>query len=98
MLTDDDGRLAGIFTDSDLARLLERRDEAALDQPIATRMTTRPVTIPSGTMLREALAIMSHRRISELPIMDDHSRPIGLLDITDVVSLGDLNNDGTLKF
>lgn len=98
MLTGDDGRLAGIFTDSDLARLLERRDEAALDQPIATRMTTRPVTIPSGTMLREALAIMSHRRISELPILDDQSRPIGLLDITDIVSLGDLNDDGKLKF
>ena len=35
MLTDADGRLTGLFTDSDLARLFERRDEAALDRPIA---------------------------------------------------------------
>lgn len=89
MLVDDAGRLAGIFTDSDLARLLENREDAALDQPISTRMTTEPTTITIGTMLQEAIAVMSHRRISELPVLDDQGRPIGLLDITDVVSLSD---------
>jgi arabinose-5-phosphate isomerase len=98
MLTDDDGRLAGIFTDSDLARLLERRDEAALDHSIATRMTTHPVTISSGAMLGEALAMIAHRRISELPVLDAQSRPIGLLDITDIVSMRDLDSDGKLEF
>ena len=37
MLVDDAGRLAGLFTDSDLARLIERRSDAALDQPIESR-------------------------------------------------------------
>ncbi|TWU48798.1 Arabinose 5-phosphate isomerase KpsF [Rubripirellula tenax] len=100
MLVDDDGRLAGIFTDSDLARLLERRDEVALDQAIATRMTTRPATVAMGSMLREATAIMSHRRISELPVIDEQSRPVGLIDITDIVSLTDDDGDSAkvLKF
>lgn len=89
MLVDDDGRLAGIFTDSDLARLLQRRDESNLDQPISTRMTHRAATVESGGMLREAMAVMSHRRISELPVIDANNRPIGLIDITDVVALGD---------
>ena len=36
------GRLTGLFTDSDLARLFERRDEAALDRPIARRDGRQP--------------------------------------------------------
>ena len=89
MLVDDNGRLAGLFTDSDLARLLENRDEAALDEPIASRMTVNPATATAGSLLQEAMAIMSHRRISELPVIDSDQRPIGMLDITDLVSLTD---------
>ncbi len=87
MLIDQDGRLVGLFTDSDLARLLEHRDDAALDQTIASRMTHEPMRVASGTLLQEAVAMMSHHRISELPVIDAANRPIGLLDITDVVSL-----------
>jgi arabinose-5-phosphate isomerase len=87
MLVDSEGRLAGLFTDSDLARLLEQRDDAALDLPIESRMTVGPTTVAAGASLQEAMAMMSHQKISELPIIDRHDRPIGLLDITDVVSL-----------
>jgi arabinose-5-phosphate isomerase len=92
MLVDDSGQLSGLFTDSDLARLLERRDDAALDEPIERRMTNQPTTATSGTLLRDAMAVMSRRRISELPVIDDAGRPIGLLDITDLVSLSDVND------
>lgn len=87
MLIDENGTLAGIFTDSDLARLLEQRDDSALDQPIASRMTVNPATATTGTLLQDAMAVMSHRRISELPVIDHRRRPLGILDITDVVSL-----------
>jgi arabinose-5-phosphate isomerase len=87
MLVDHQGRLAGLFTDSDLARLLETRDDAALDGAIATRMTEAPMTILRGVLLREAVAVMSRHRISELPVVDGEQRPVGMLDITDVVSL-----------
>jgi arabinose-5-phosphate isomerase len=89
MLIDEDGILAGLFTDSDLARLLETRDDQALDQPISTRMTIDPTTAQKGSLLSEAIAVMSHRRISELPVIDDCGRPIGMLDITDLVSLSE---------
>ena len=48
MLVDDAGRLAGLFTDSDLARLIERRNDAALDQPIHAVMAKSPTTVPVG--------------------------------------------------
>ncbi|MCG8653374.1 MAG: KpsF/GutQ family sugar-phosphate isomerase [Pirellulales bacterium] len=100
MLVDAAGRLSGLFTDSDLARLLENRDDAALDEPIVTRMTRDPATTVSGTLLQEAVATMSHRRISELPVIDSDHHPIGMLDITDVVSMvePDEHSPATLRF
>ncbi len=88
MLTDEAGRLSGLFTDSDLARLLESRCDGALDEPIKKRMTENPSTALSGSMLADAIATMSRLRISELPIIDDQGRPLGMLDITDLVALG----------
>jgi arabinose-5-phosphate isomerase len=85
MLTDDEGRLAGLFTDSDLARLFEHHREAALDHPIADVMTPSPWSVASGTILEDALAEMARRKISELPVVTPDLRPIGMLDVTDIV-------------
>ena len=87
MLTNESGQLVGIFTDSDLARLLESRAEDTFDLPIESRMTKQPLTATSGLLLNEAIALMSHRKISELPIVDTDNRPVGMLDITDVMTL-----------
>lgn len=87
MLTDADGRLSGIFTDSDLARLLEHRHDQAIDEPIRDLMTARPTTVVSGMELPKAVDILASRKISELPVVDTDGRPLGLLDITDVVAL-----------
>jgi arabinose-5-phosphate isomerase len=87
MIIDDAGGLAGIFTDSDLARLFERRNDAALDEPIGSVMTSRPTTICAGTRLRDAVSLLESRRLSELPVVDREGRPRGLLDIVDLVGL-----------
>jgi len=87
MLLDTDGRLEGIFTDSDLARLLETRRDAMLDGPIADVMTRKVQQVQSGTLLMEAIEILASRHLSELPVVDEDGHPIGLLDITDVISL-----------
>jgi len=85
MLTDADGRLCGLFTDSDLARLFERRCDAALDRPIRDVMTARPITVAVGTRVAEALEVLTRYKISELPVIDSDGRPVGLLDITDLI-------------
>jgi arabinose-5-phosphate isomerase len=85
LLLDAEGRLSGIFTDSDLARLFESRRDAALDEPIRHVMTARPITVPAGSMVSDAMAIMAERKLSELPIVDGDGRPLGLLDITDLL-------------
>ncbi|QDT36680.1 KpsF/GutQ family sugar-phosphate isomerase [Stratiformator vulcanicus] len=87
MLVDDEGLLTGLFTDSDLARLLERREETRLDEPISSVMTHRPITVTSDRMLEVAVEILSARKLSELPVVDSEGRPVGLIDVTDVLGL-----------
>jgi len=87
MLTDADGHLCGLFTDSDLARLIEQRREGALDRPIKEVMTADPLTVARGSRLLEAVEVLRGHKISELPVVDEAGRPIGLLDITDLIGL-----------
>jgi arabinose-5-phosphate isomerase len=87
MLIDDCGALAGIFTDSDLARLVESRRDALLDEPICGVMTRRPRAIRLGARMSEAVEMLAGRKISELPVIDEAGRPCGLIDITDIVGL-----------
>jgi arabinose-5-phosphate isomerase len=87
MLTDETGRLCGLFTDSDLARLFEERRDSALDRPIAEVMTRDPITIPLDSRVADAVEIMRLRKISELPVVDSAGRPAGLIDITDLIGL-----------
>ena len=85
LVVDDQGELRGLFTDSDLARLLEQQQDNFFDSPINDVMTRSPVTVRSGTRTMDAVETLARRNLSELPVVDANRRPIGLLDITDVV-------------
>ena len=87
MVVDEGDRLQGIFTDSDLARLFERRHDDLLDAPIGQVMTARPTTVPAGTRLGDAVSLLETRRLSELPVLDAAGITVGLLDIVDLVGL-----------
>jgi arabinose-5-phosphate isomerase len=87
LLVDEEGRLSGIFTDSDLARLIEARRDEALDRPIAEVMTKNPLKVLVGTRVLEAIETLRRHKISELPVIDGAGRPVGLLDVTDLIAL-----------
>ncbi len=87
MLVNEDGKLAGIFTDSDLARLFEHRRDGELDSPICEVMTRSPLRVEIGSMMVDAVTIMAQRKISELPVVNVSGKPVGLIDITDVVGV-----------
>lgn len=87
LLLDEENRLAGIFTDSDLARLFENHNEYLLDTPIRDVMTSKPSSVVQGTRMLEAIGIMGEKRISELPVVDKNGSPLGLIDVTDVVAI-----------
>jgi arabinose-5-phosphate isomerase len=87
MLVSPEGKLTGIFTDSDLARLFENRRDHELDSPIGRVMTANPLTAQLGSRMTEAVTLMARRKISELPVVDAEGKPAGLIDVTDVVGI-----------
>ncbi len=82
-----DGTLAGIFTDGDLRRLLER-DPQGVQKPIGAVMTKSPTTIGPDRLVAEALRILREKKIDELPVVNEKREPVGMLDIQDVLGLG----------
>jgi arabinose-5-phosphate isomerase len=85
ILVDRAGVVCGLFTDSDLARLFENRQDAAFDRPIAEVMTADPVTVGPAAQIRDAIDLLRDRKLSELPVVDGDGRPVGLLDVTDLI-------------
>lgn len=86
LITDQSGKLTGLFTDSDLARLLSRQRDNQFDLPIRDVMTQSPITIKAGSKTMVAIETLACRNLSELPVVDESGKAIGLVDITDVVS------------
>ena len=88
LLVDKDGRLSGILTDADLRRkMLANTGPNLLDKPVAQVMHPSPKSVRVGELASHALAIMNKHRIDELPVVDDSGRPVGLLDVQDLVGL-----------
>lgn len=87
ILTDPAGRVSGIFSDGDLRRTLTADDGSALSRPISQVMTHNPKRIRGDQLASEAMGVMRDHRIDELPVVDNDDRPIGLIDIQDLVVL-----------
>ena len=85
LVVDADGCLIGLFTDGDLRRLvLENPD--SLDQPVSEVMTANPLTVSADTTVAAARQTVSTHRIDELPVVDANHRPVGLIDIQDLLA------------
>jgi arabinose-5-phosphate isomerase len=87
ILTDDSGNVSGIFSDGDLRRLILADDAAALRRPVAEVMTRNPKRVRGDALASEAMAVMKQHRIDELPVVDAQERPVGLIDVQDLVVL-----------
>ena len=81
------GALSGIFTDGDLRRHLES-GEQILECPVRDVMTKKPVTVAAHRLAVEASDILRNKKIDELPVVDKRGRPVGLLDVQDLLKAG----------
>lgn len=87
ILVDDSGRISGLFSDGDLRRLVTDNDGSALDRQVAQVMTHKPKRISADALASEAMAILKQYRIDELPVVDAADKPVGLIDVQDLVVL-----------
>ncbi|OQA57824.1 MAG: Arabinose 5-phosphate isomerase KdsD [Candidatus Omnitrophica bacterium ADurb.Bin277] len=87
-IVDRKGRLAGIFTDGDLRRHLREKGEGILNLAIEKVATLKPRVIGKNRLAEEAFHVMESLRIDEIPVVDDRSRVVGLLDVQDLMRAG----------
>jgi len=85
VVTDKAGRLAGIFTDGDLRRLIEG-GKLDLHTPVGKVMNARPVTVDPEDRVIDAADLLRERRIDQVAVVDDARHPVGLLDVQDLLA------------
>lgn len=94
LLVDSAGTLSGIFTDADLRRTLTERGPGDwMREPIATIMTRSPTTLPETALVRDAVRLTRERRLDEIPIVDGEGRPVGILDVQDLIAMRLVKDD-----
>ncbi len=86
-VVDADGRLAGIITDGDLRRLLQKTSDVS-NVTAEQVMTKNPKTIRKGILASTALQEMEQFSITQLIIVDDDHRPFGIVHLHDLVRAG----------
>lgn len=86
-IVDSQGKLVGIITDGDIRRQLEESFNL-LDKTAKEIMSKSPSTITKDKLAAEALKLMQEREISDLPIVDNDYKPVGLLNFQDLLKAG----------
>src|SRR5271163_682812 len=86
-VTTADGKLAGILTDGDLRRLMEKHGGATLSMTAGDCMVRTPQTIAAHTLASEALNLMEKRRITSVVVTDENGVALGVVHLHDLWTL-----------
>ena len=86
-VVDQDGRVAGIFTDGDLRRTLDQKLDFHCHQ-VGDVMTRHCTTIRTGVLAAEALAVMDAKKINGLLVVDQEQKLVGAVGMHDLLRAG----------
>ncbi|HET9995793.1 MAG TPA: KpsF/GutQ family sugar-phosphate isomerase [Candidatus Acidoferrum sp.] len=81
------GTLAGILTDGDLRRLMEKHRGAVLEMQAGDCMTRNPQTIGAHVLASEALNLMEKRKITSIVVVDEARGALGVVHLHDLWTL-----------
>jgi arabinose-5-phosphate isomerase len=84
-VVDAAGRLVGIFTDGDLRRLVEH-GQTDFSRPVSAAMGRNPRRVSPDLLVAEAAHVMRKARIDQVPVVDADGKPVGLLDVQDLLA------------
>ena len=86
-IVDEENRLAGIITDGDLRRMLERGVDV-YNEIVDNVMTANPKWIDYREMAVNALQFMSDRKITCMPVLDENRQVVGSVLMQDIFKAG----------
>jgi arabinose-5-phosphate isomerase len=84
-VVDARGKLIGIFTDGDLRRLVQM-GEVDFTRPVSTFMGKSPRTVGPDDLAQTGAEMLRNTQIDQLPVVDADGRPVGLLDVQDLLA------------
>ncbi len=85
VVTDEKGKLAGIFTERDIVLKVVGQGIDMNQTPVEELMTKSPETAKMTTTVAFALNMMSHGGYRNIPIVDDEQFPVGLVSVKNLV-------------
>lgn len=83
LVVEQDGKLAGIFTDGDFRRHAQQNMNI-LEVPICQVMTPNPLTLRPEQLAVDMLTLLEHHQIDDVPVVDDAGQVAGIVDIQDL--------------
>lgn len=86
VVTDRDGRVAGILSERDIVRAVAEKSVAALGQSVGHHMTRAVSTCSEDDTVDELMENMTHGRFRHMPVVED-GRLCGIVSIGDVVKI-----------
>jgi arabinose-5-phosphate isomerase len=86
-VVNDAGQLSGIITDGDLRRLLQRTSNIT-NLTAADAMTKNPKAIRREMLAARALEMMESHKITQLVVVDEETKPVGMIHLHDLVKAG----------
>jgi len=87
-IIDEQDRVAGIFTDGDLRRVLDHGEVNVRGMGVAEVMTRDCQTVTSGRLAVEVLHLMEQHKISALLVVDGNGKLVGALNMHDLLRAG----------
>lgn len=79
-IAERNGEIAGLITDGDIRRAMEKWKAQFFDKTVADIMTTRPKTVSTDTKISEVQKIMSRYKIHSVLVADKHNHLLGVVD------------------
>lgn len=84
-VVDEEGQLAGIFSERDAVLRINTAAGEYADQPISKFMTPNPTVIEEDAKIAYALHLMDMGGYRHLPVLDEAGQPVKMISIRDIL-------------
>ena len=84
LLVLDAGKLAGIISERDYARMVVSKEESSMTTPVSEIMTKKVICVRLEQTIEDCMALMTDKRVRHLPVLMD-DQLVGVVSIGDVV-------------
>ncbi|MCQ8241498.1 CBS domain-containing protein [Rhizosaccharibacter radicis] len=83
VVVEDRDRIAGIFSERDLVKLLARTGAAGLNEPVRSVMSSPVITCAPGDRIDQVMASMDKHHVRHMPVTED-DRMVGIVSLRDL--------------